>query len=128
MKKISIYIILLLTFPFLVGAISETTPSTNSGSPTVIPINIPNPTNAGSDLMSVLRALLEKVVMPVAAVLVVMYIIYSGFLFVKAQGKPADLETAKKNLLWALIGAGILLGAVGISAVVERTVKSLIVN
>ena len=90
-----------------------------------ININIPNPINSG-DLMSLITTLLRSVVMPIAAVLVVLYIIYAGFTFVTAQGKPGEIEKAKQRLLWSLIGAGILLGAVAISEVVERTVNTII--
>lgn len=89
-------------------------------------VTIPNPTNAGSTLMSVLQALLNRVVMPIAAVLVVMYIIYAGFTFVTAQGNPKKIEDAKQRLLWALIGSGILLGAAAISGVVESTIRGLL--
>ncbi|MEQ1499988.1 MAG: TrbC/VirB2 family protein [Parcubacteria group bacterium] len=91
-----------------------------------IVINIPNPTNAGSDLMSVLNTLLTRVVMPIATIAVVMYIIWAGFSFLTAQGNTKKIGEAKSRLLWALIGAGILLGAAGISALVQNTVTGLI--
>ena len=90
-------------------------------------ITIPNPApTAGGTLMQIIITLLNNVVMPVAAVLVVMYIIYAGFTFVTAQGNPKKIDEAKQRLLWALIGAGILLGAAGIASVVERTVRSIV--
>ncbi len=64
--------------------------------------------------------------MPIAAVGVVIFIIYAGFMFVVAQGNEAKITAAKSRLLWALVGAGILLGAVGISQVVQNTVDKLI--
>lgn len=112
-KKISknIYRLIALIVPTFVSAQS---------------ITIPNPTNAGSTLMEVLTALLNRVVMPIAGVLVVMYIIYAGFTFVTAQGNPKKIEDAKQRLLWALIGSGILLGAAAISGVVENTIRGLL--
>ncbi len=99
----------------------------SGGGTTVNPtrIYIENPTKAGNDLMSVLTKLLSDVVMPVAAVLVVMYIIYAGFTFLTAQGKPAEIEKAKSRIFWALIGAGILLGASAIALLVKNTVEAL---
>ncbi len=89
-------------------------------------ITIPNPApNAGSTLIQILVTLLNNVVMPVAAVLVVMYIVYAGFTFVTAQGNEKKIGEAKQRLLWALIGAGILLGATAISQVVVRTVTCI---
>lgn len=91
-----------------------------------VPINIGNPFNGGNDFISLLTAILQNIVMPIAAVGVVMYIIYAGFTFVTAQGKPAEIAKAQQRLLWALVGAGILLGAEGISLVVRNTVTQLI--
>lgn len=64
--------------------------------------------------------------MPIAAVAVVVWIIWAGFNFLMAQGNPAKIDQAKQRLLWSLIGAGILLGAAGISTVVQNTVRALI--
>ena len=94
-------------------------------------INIPNPLNCapGQDcrtLMGLLTILLNNVVMPIAAVAVVIWIIWAGFTYVMAQGNPTKVAVAHQRLLWSLIGAGILLGAAGISKVVELTVKGLI--
>ena len=93
--------------------------------PTPIVINIPNPTTAGSSLMEVLNAILLNIVEPIAAVAVVIWIIWAGFGYVLAQGNPAKIEKAHQRLLWSLIGAGILLGAAGISVVVQKTVEAL---
>ena len=87
------------------------------------PFNCGATSNGDCTLMDVINAILNNIVMPIAAVVVVIYIIYAGFTYVTAQGKPAEIEKAHQRLLWALVGAGILLGAVGISAVVQSTVK-----
>lgn len=97
-------------------------PSSNTN----INVNIPNPTNAGSNIMQILIALLNNVVMPIAAVAVVMWIIWAGFGYLTAQGKPGEIQKANQRLMWSLIGGGILLGAVGISQVVENTINSLL--
>lgn len=125
LKIISInsVILTLLVVPFFINADTSVPPTTV----TPIKIDIPNPTNAGSDLMSVLVTLLNKVVMPIAAVAVVVWIVWAGFGYVIANGNPTKIEKAHQRLLYALIGAGILLGAAAISAVVERTVKGLLV-
>ncbi|MDQ3075720.1 MAG: pilin [bacterium] len=57
--------------------------------------------------------------------LIAIAIIYSGFLFVTAQGKPADIEKAKSALLYTLIGSAILLGAWAIAQMISNTVLSL---
>ncbi len=99
--------------------------NTSGGSSQVIP-PVQNPLKGANDLMSFIRAVLNNIIMPIAAVGVVFWIIWSGFQYLLAQGNPAKITAANKQLLWSLIGAGILLGAAGISAVVERTVKELV--
>jgi hypothetical protein len=62
-----------------------------------------------------------KIGMPVIA----LAIIYCGFLFVKAQGKPEELNKAKSALTWTLVGAAILLGAWAIAEMISATVLAL---
>ncbi len=89
---------------------------------------IPNPFNCTGNctIIDLITAILRNIVMPIAAVGVTFWIIYAGFGFLSAQGNQAKITAAKENLLWSLIGAGILLGAVGISAVVQNTVRALL--
>ncbi len=90
-----------------------------------INVKIENPFNGGDSLMDLLTKILNSVILPIAAVAVTMWIIWAGFQFVLAQGNPGAIDKAKSNLLWSLIGAGILLGAVGISAAVQSTFDAL---
>jgi len=64
-----------------------------------IKIGIQNPFNCGGQpdctIMTLIVAILEKIVMPIAAVGVVMWIVYAGFTFVTAQGVPKKIEEAK---------------------------------
>ncbi len=128
MKKIyTIFLSILLAiavmpaFTFAQGSVS--TGGTPSGTTKII---IDNPAKVGNTLPLILEAILKNIVMPIAAIAVVMYIIYAGFTFVTAQGNPKKIDDAKQRLLWALIGAGILLGAVGISQAVQNTVSDVI--
>lgn len=66
-----------------------------------------------------------KIVMTVGVPIVALAIIYSGFLFVKAQGNQKELETAKKAILYTLIGAVLLLGAFVISNAIKTTVDDI---
>lgn len=42
---------------------------------------------------------------------VAVYIIYSGFLFVFAQGNQEKLSRAKENFLWVILGSCLILGS-----------------
>jgi hypothetical protein len=53
--------------------------------------------------------------------IVVFFIIYSGFLFVTAQGNPETLNRAKKSLLYAIIGGVVIAGSLAIGVIVENT-------
>ncbi|KND52085.1 MAG: hypothetical protein AB198_00725 [Parcubacteria bacterium C7867-003] len=132
-KNFSLHLSLLLIFliPVFLNAQNPVPPTPT---PNPIPIKIDNPFNCGGTsasgnctVMTLILAILNNIVLPIAAVAVTMWIIWAGFQFVLAQGKPADIDKAKSNLLWSLIGAGILLGSVGIAKVVESTVRLLIV-
>lgn len=56
---------------------------------------------------------------------VVLAIIYSGFLFVKAQGNETELKEAKKVLWYSIVGAFVLLGALGFSQIIQTTIESV---
>ena len=120
-KKISLYLAV-----FLVLIIPVFVYGQDSGTP-LVSGRIPNPlASQNSSLLSLIDDILTKIIMPIAAVFVTIWIIYAGFMYVVAQGKPAEVSKAHSRLLWSLIGAGILLGAVGISHVVVNTVNELI--
>ena len=46
------------------------------------------------------------------------FLIYSGFLFVSAQGDPKKLETAKSTLWWTIAGTALLVGGSALAGVV----------
>lgn len=55
----------------------------------------------------------------------VFFIIYSGFLFVKARGNPGEIGKARDAFLWAVVGTAILLGARVITDVIEGTLEQI---
>ena len=75
-------------------------------------------------ILDLLQALLG-VVVQVGIPLIALAIVYSGFLFVKAQGNESELSEAKKTLYWTVIGAAIVLGAFVISQVIQTTITGL---
>lgn len=92
------------------------------------PINITltNPFKTGDSLYDLIRAVVENIVLPIGGVIAVLALIYSGFLYVTAQGNQSKLDTAHKSLLYTAIGTAILLGSWVIANVIENTIKQLI--
>src|SRR5581483_10469249 len=101
-KKILIHICILtvLIIPVFTHA-QPVGPGTGGG------ITIDNPLkcsdNSCNTLPSLLRTLLNNVVMPVAAVFVTVWIIYAGFSYVMAQGNEKKVSEAHQRLLWSLV-------------------------
>lgn len=56
---------------------------------------------------------------------IVLMLVYTGFLFVAAQGNPAKIQEARRALVWTIIGALVLLGAKAIALAVQATVDDL---
>ena len=52
-------------------------------------------------------------------------LVYSGFLFVSAQGNPEKLATARKAIMWTIIGAVVVLGASVLASAIEGTVDNI---
>ena len=61
----------------------------------------------------------------VALPILTLFIVYSGFLFISAQGNSSELETAKKNFAYVVIGAVLILGAWVIATLIGGTVAQL---
>lgn len=59
-----------------------------------------------------------------ATPIIVLFIIYAGFLYVTAQGNAQQVQQATRALTYAIIGAVLILGAVAISEVIQATVSS----
>ena len=107
-------------------------PSTGSGcssSGSGISTTIPNPFNCGGatncTLDVFLTSIVHNIILPVGGVLAVLAFIWVGFMYVKARGKPGEIETANRALLYVAIGTAILLGAEIISSVVSNTLTQL---
>jgi len=81
---------------------------------------IPRVTSVPDLIKTILEGLL-KIGIPVVA----LAIVYCGFLFVQARGKPEAITKAKDALLYTLIGAAILLGSWAIAEMISATVLAL---
>lgn len=85
---------------------------------------IKNPLNGNADLAAFLKSILRLVFL-IGTMVVVFFIILSGFKYVTAQGNPAKITEANRMLLYTAIGAAILLGAQTIADVIYNTVRQL---
>ena len=66
-----------------------------------------------------------SIVLTIGIPIIALAIIYVGFLFVMAQGKPDKIKEAKKALANTLIGAALLLGAFIIAEAIGSTVDEI---
>ena len=98
-------------------------PAGNSTSTSSVSGRIKNPIKV-DNIQDFIKTVLEGI-LRIAIPIVVLAIIYSGFLFVKARGNEKELATAKDALLYTLIGAAVLLGSWAIAQIIADTVLSL---
>lgn len=60
----------------------------------------------------------------IATPIIVLYIIYAGFLYVTARGNAEQIKTATTALTYAIIGGVIIIGSVAISVIFKNIVDS----
>ncbi|MFA5023084.1 MAG: hypothetical protein WC385_00755 [Candidatus Paceibacterota bacterium] len=112
--KFLIFISSLLFIPVLVWG--------QSAGPSTGPI-IDNPL-AVESLTELLAKVLE-IVVQVGLVVIVFFIIFTGFKYVTAQGNTAEITKAHQALMATLIGSAIVLGSYAIAKALESTVNQL---
>ena len=114
--KTAIFLVL-FSFGFFVNA-------TETGGNTFGQAKIDNPLG-NITFMGLVEKLLTLLAQ-VGAVVCVLFLIYSGFLFVKAQGDPGKVTEAKSVFMWTVVGTAVLLGAAVIATLVRGTVSSVL--
>jgi hypothetical protein len=87
-------------------------------------INFKNPLGETSTIPALIAKVLDFVVQ-LGTMVAIFFVIYAGFLFVTARGKPDEITKAKTTLLWTLIGALVLIGAQVLSEVICNTAVEL---
>ncbi|MEK7099926.1 MAG: hypothetical protein AAB883_02195 [Patescibacteria group bacterium] len=83
-----------------------------------------NPLQNINSLPELVDAILTAIVR-IGGIVLVLALVYVGFLFVAAQGNEEKIRNARSALLWTVIGGLILLGATAISAVIKGTVAGI---
>ena len=104
---------------------SANKPDGSSSNVTNISTKIENPLGNGIDTIPKFIEAVINIVLIVGIPIVVLAVIYTGFLFVKAQGNPEEITKAKSALLYTLIGATLLLGAFVIANAIGKTVDEI---
>lgn len=91
------------------------------------PIPLHNPLDKGGirDIPALIAALLRLIV-KIGGYIAVIFIVWSGFLFVSAQGNEKKLEDAKRAFFYTIIGVGILLAAEAISIGLANTINNIV--
>ena len=86
-------------------------------------ITIDNPLKAETigELITTISDFAVTIGLPIA----IIFIVYSGFLFVSARGNEKKLETAKEGFRWSIIGAAIIVGAKFLAEAIVNFAKGL---
>jgi Type IV secretion system pilin len=86
-----------------------------------------NPTcQAGiGNIQSFIAAFLKAVV-EISLPILTLFIVYAGFKFVFARGKPDDLAEAKRNFLYVILGAILILGAWVLASLIGATATQVV--
>jgi amino acid transporter len=104
---------------FIMGSFSQVEANTSS------PV-FKNPFGAknNDDIWAFVLAIVDFI-LNVALAVVVLFMIYAGFMFITAQGKEEALNIAKKNLWGAVIGALLIMGAKALAFAICNTAVSV---
>jgi hypothetical protein len=89
-------------------------------------VGFQNPLNA-KNICDALKLFLEAL-LTLAIPVAVLFLVYPGFLFVWARGKPAGLVHARRNLFYTILGIAILMGAWLLGQLVANTFNALAVG
>ena len=87
-----------------------------------------NPLNPNFSTIPAFIAGALKVLVIVALPIIALFIVVSGFMFVFARGNPGELDKAKKNFVYVIFGALLILGAWVIATLIGGTVTQLVGN
>jgi hypothetical protein len=94
--------------------------------PTVVFAQFQNPLKSGLGTVAGFTEAFLKAVVFIMFPIAVVFVIYSGFLFVAAQGNSDELAKAKRNFFWTVIGVGLLLGAWALAVLIKGTIDPIL--
>lgn len=107
----------------LMSVLGSTSVAQANPQPTPPPPLIDNPASFTTIEQLIIAVL--GVVVTIAVPIIVLFIIYAGFLYVTARGNQEQLRQATRAITYAIIGALLVLGAVALAGVIENLILSL---
>jgi hypothetical protein len=117
-----VLVIPMFTFAAVEGSNDGSGEGGNNGGSTLIEIKNPFKENT---IEGLIRTIVNDILIKVGGVVAVLMIMWAGFMYVTAGGDPGQIKKAHDALLWAVIGAAILLGAWVISEAIQTTIGQL---
>ena len=84
-----------------------------------------NPLMTTSTIPDLIITLVDIVAF-IATPVIVMYIIYAGYLIVSAGGDEEKLADGKRAFMWGFVGAAIILGANVLARLIASTMSNLL--
>lgn len=83
-----------------------------------------NPLNF-KNIQEFVEGVLRATVM-IALPIITIFIVYAGFLFIKARGNSSDLSEAKKNFQYVILGTIMILSAWVLATLIGSTVTQIL--
>ena len=87
-----------------------------------------NPLNSAFSSIPNFIAGALKVVVMIALPIITLFFVVAGYKFISAQGNPGKLDEAKKNFMYVVLGALLILGAWVLATLIGGTVTQLVGN
>ena len=86
-------------------------------------IALPNPLGTNSDIESILKSIIDWLII-IGAPIATGMIIFGAYQMLFAAGDPAKFKTGQKTILYTVIGYGIILIGWGITSIIEEILNS----
>lgn len=67
-----------------------------------------------------------KAIVVIGLPIITLFIVISGFMFLWARGNPGNIDKAKQNFMWVIVGTLLILGAWVLVTLIAGTVNQLV--
>ena len=85
-----------------------------------------NPLNSAFSTVPDFISGVLRVVVMIALPIITIFIVFAGFKFLAARGNSSKLDEAKKNFMWVIVGALLIMGAWVLATLIAGTVTQLV--